>query len=85
MPALFLAVLACETPAIPEPVCHHNTVTSRDPACPCADAVYRANALSGVVCRPDQQLRVEWEPQPVGDRGENEDRVGALVVCECVP
>ena len=45
--------------------------------------VYRLTAIGSADCRPDQDARIEWEPQPTAARDENEDRVGGVLVCEC--
>ena len=80
---MIFLLLACST----EPDC--NSGTSIDPAadtrCPCVTSVWVLPAWKEANCRPDQAGHVEWEPAMTGNRGENEDRVGGVLVCECRP
>jgi hypothetical protein len=52
-------------------------------ALPCGDRAYKMTSMSWATCRPDQTGRLEWEPPTQGARTENEDRVGAILLCVC--
>lgn len=75
-----MLLLAC---ASPPPTDCDLLANRHAAACPCRD--HSSPATDGVTCRPDQDIRIEWEPPSVASRFENEDRVGGVVVCECRP
>ena len=81
---LLLALLGCSAELRPRD-CSNPSTHLTDLTCPCLTQVYDMGNYYRAECRPDQTMRIEWEPSLTGARVENEDRIGALVVCECAP
>lgn len=77
---LYLLLVACSKTTKDSEHCYYYPY---DMECTCATRIVTLNNIIHMTCRPDQTGRVEWEPQSIASRVENEERVGGVFICEC--